>query len=91
MAKGGARPGSGRKPGTKNRRTVEQVEAVIASGLTPLDFMLSVMRDVKEDKGRRIEAAKSAAPYCHARLNAIEHSGAIAGLTHEEWLSTLDG
>lgn len=45
MARGGARPGSGRKPGSRNKRTDEQAAAVAASGLTPLEFMLSVMRD----------------------------------------------
>lgn len=90
MSRGGPRPGSGRKPGTRNKRTEEQVQAIEASGLTPLDYMLGVMRDPGEDKGRRLDAAKAVAPYCHARLTAIEHSGAIAGLTHEQWLDSLE-
>lgn len=37
------------------------------SSLTPLDFLLQVMRDPGEEKGRRMQAAQLAAPYCHAK------------------------
>ena len=37
------------------------------SELTPLDFLLDVMRDQTEEKGRRMQAAQLAAPYCHAK------------------------
>jgi hypothetical protein len=75
MALGGKRAGAGRKPGTRNRRTVEQVAAVEASGLMPLDYMLGVMRNENEDAVRRLDAAKAAAPYVHARLNSTELKG----------------
>ena len=42
--KGGKREGSGRKPGSKNIKTLEQVKAVEETGITPLQFLLSVMR-----------------------------------------------
>ena len=37
------------------------------SGLMPLDFLLEVMRNPEEDKGRRMQAATLAAPYCHPK------------------------
>lgn len=37
------------------------------SDLMPLDFLLRVMRDPQEDKGRRMQAATLAAPYCHPK------------------------
>ena len=37
------------------------------SSLMPLGFLLSVMRNPEEDKGRRMQAATLAAPYCHAK------------------------
>lgn len=37
------------------------------SNLMPLDFLLEVMRDAEEEKGRRIQAATLAAPYCHPK------------------------
>ena len=44
MARGGARPGAGRKAGSVTRRTREIAEAAL-EGLTPLEYLLSVMRD----------------------------------------------
>jgi hypothetical protein len=73
--KGGKRPGAGRKPGVPNKTTQETREAIKASGLTPLDFMLEVMRDEGEDLPRRLAAANMAAPYVHAKLSSVEVSG----------------
>jgi hypothetical protein len=44
-------------------------DAKQASGLnlTPLDFMLKVMRDPTEDNNRRDKMAALAAPFCHPR------------------------
>lgn len=79
MARGGARPGAGRKRGTRNRKTQEQADAIAASGLTPLDYMLKVMRDEGQKPEMRLSAAKDAAPYVHARLAAVELSGKGGG------------
>lgn len=89
MAKGGKREGAGRKPGVPNKRTAAQAEAIEASGLTPLNYLLSVLRDEGLDREARVDAAKAAAPYVHARLAAVEHSGGIA-LSHEAALAELD-
>ena len=72
MARGGPREGAGRKKGGSNRITEEAIAKAEASGILPLDFMLSVMRDESEDKARRLDAAKSAAPYLHAKRVALE-------------------
>lgn len=77
MAHGGKREGAGRKAGSPNKRTTETVEKVKASGLMPLDYMLSVLRDETADMKDRMDAAKSAAPYLHAKLNSIEHKGGL--------------
>lgn len=86
--KGGARPGAGRKKGSKNKATKKRTEVAakaLKAGITPLDFMLNVMRapipaDVEPGVkvamiGQRFEAAKAAAPYVHPRLTAVEHTG----------------
>jgi succinate dehydrogenase/fumarate reductase-like Fe-S protein len=77
----------GRVKGTPNTKTAEKIEAIEASGLMPLDYMLSVMRDTSADEARRIDAAKAAAPYVHARLSnvdaKVEHSGGLF-LSREE-------
>lgn len=72
-------PGAGRKKGTPNKATAAVAQAVAESGQTPLDFMLGVMRDEGKDFGVRLDAAKSAAPYVHPKLAAIEHTGRDGG------------
>lgn len=62
----------GRQPGTGNRRTWEKTAAVLASGDSPLDYLLAVMRDPEMPTPMRIAAAKAAAPYVHPRLSAIQ-------------------
>jgi hypothetical protein len=71
---GGARPNAGRKPGGVNRATAEAIEAARQGGVLPLDYLLGIMRDDKADEAKRIDCAKAAAPYLHAKLNAVDHS-----------------
>lgn len=77
--KGGVRPGAGRKPGAPNKKTAELQKAVAESGVTPLDYMLSVLRDVNNDPKERLAAANMAAPYVHAKLASVEVSGKGGG------------
>lgn len=74
-AKGGKREGAGRKPGVPNKRTAEIQKAVEESGLSPLQYMLSVMRDEAEEPRVRLNAAISAAPYVHSKLSSVEMTG----------------
>lgn len=107
MARGGARPGAGRKPkavadapagkpkAAPRKKPAAQPAYVDGDGvkteaappnwpfgqtppaepppkadlaeLTPLDYLLQIMRDDAEDKRLRIQAATLAAPYVHAR------------------------
>ena len=68
--KGGPKTG-GRKAGTRNKRTAAQIKAVEDSGITPLDYMLSILRDEEKPESVRLQAAKDSAPYVHQRLQAI--------------------
>lgn len=61
----------GRKPGALNKRTQEALEAA-GDGLTPLEYMLSVLRDPLATSDRKDWAAEKAAPYLHARLSSVE-------------------
>ena len=74
MARGGARPGAGRKPGGRNKMTQEAI-AKGTDGLSPLDYLLSVMRDAGADEAKRIDAAKAAAPYVHPKLQPVDGEG----------------
>lgn len=93
MARGGARPGSGRKAtglakpkkpkaeaapvafsadGVKTKDAPPSwpfgVEPESLSELTPLQYLLSVVRDVGADERVRIQAASIAAPFMHAKV-----------------------
>lgn len=57
----------GRKKGTPNKRTLEFHKTLVETGLTPLEYFLEVMRDEENETSTRLDAAKSAAPYCHPR------------------------
>jgi hypothetical protein len=72
MAHGGARPNAGRKPGALNKATKAAKAKAEAEGIMPLDYMLSIMRDEESTKAERMDMAKSAAPYLHAKLSTIE-------------------
>ncbi len=69
----------GRKKGTPNKANKQRQQQVAASGLTPLDYMLQVMRDEKATRDERMDAAKSAAPYVHPRLATTSHTGPNGG------------
>ncbi len=86
--RGGKRPGAGRPPGAVNKATAARQAEVAASGVTPLEYMLQIMRDEAADEAKRLDAAKAAAPYVHPRLAAVEHSGEMT-LTHEQFLAGL--
>ncbi len=65
----------GRKRGSKNKTTIAREHAAKEGpnkNLTPLQHMLKIMRDPKQPQVLRMEMAKAAAPYMHARLKATE-------------------
>jgi hypothetical protein len=64
---GGARNGAGRPVGSLNRRNAETVTAALAEGLTPIEYMLTMMRDKTADEKSRAWAAEKAAPFVHGR------------------------
>lgn len=71
----------GRQKGTPNRASIAKEAAIAASGLTPLDFMLSVLRDETREFEHRMDAAKSAAPYVHPKRVPVDGDGKEGGLT----------
>ena len=72
---GGARNGAGRKKGGASKLDQAARKKALEQGISPLDYLLSVMRCEAEETARRVDAAKAAAPYVHARLVAAELSG----------------
>jgi hypothetical protein len=65
----------GRVKGTRNKLDKTAKIAIVKqreAGLTPLEYMLAVLRDTQETKERRAWAATTAAPFIHPRLHAID-------------------
>lgn len=81
----------GRKKGTPNRVTARREREIAASGTTPLEHMLKVMRDDKASDERRDEMAKAAAPYVHPKLASMQHTGANGGPVQIADISRLKG
>lgn len=78
----GSKPGErrgGRQKGIPNKKTQEKIAAIENSGLTPLDFLLQVMRNPERDMDMRVDAGKAAAPYVHPKLANIELTGKDKG------------
>jgi hypothetical protein len=72
MSHGGKRERAGRKSGAATERTREIADAAAEAGVTPLEYMLKIMRDPLSDMGRRDDMAKAAAQYVHPRLAATQ-------------------
>jgi hypothetical protein len=69
-----------------------------AAGLTPVDYLLAIMRNETLDMPVRLEAAKAVAPFVHPRLSSVEArvatvhtmAGPVLDLRAAEILSSLD-
>jgi hypothetical protein len=83
---GGSRPNLGKggrsekrgptKSVTQRKEAIDaQIELAEYTGVTPLEYMLSVMRNHKLDVTVRLTAARDAAPYVHAKLQSITVKG----------------
>jgi len=101
MPAGGARPGAGR-PRKEISSPKQQTECsfpvdVVAQskanpGMTPLEYMLTVMRNPDVPDTRRDRMAVAAAPYCHGKIaeqyetkKKRTHMAAAATAKETEW------
>jgi hypothetical protein len=95
--KGGRRPGAGRPKGSGNKFTKDIAE-MLEGKQSPLEFMLEIVNNTDNDQRERLDAAKAAAPYIHARISHIEMKAEVEQhqeislrprLTKEEWLERM--
>ena len=74
-----------RTKGSTNKRAQENLRIAKRKGKTPLEYLLDVMnQDLPEDEDKKpailaqkLDAAKAAAPYVHARLASVEMKAEI--------------
>lgn len=90
MAHGGARSGAGRKVGHATAKTREVADKAAESGITPLEFMLQIMRDEDAERAERLDMAKAAAPYIHPRLSSVEAKVEVTEQVEEVRWSIVD-
>jgi hypothetical protein len=80
----------GRPKGSYSKASKAQVARLTDEGrLSPLDYLASIYQNESEDIRLRVEAAKAAAPYVHARLASTEVRAAVTEVSQEEWLQSL--
>jgi hypothetical protein len=84
MARGGKREGAGRKAGVPGKSKAKLIEAVTATGITPLQFLLSEMRDESLPRDDRMTAAIAAAPYVHSKMPTAIVTPAAPGVSVAE-------
>lgn len=85
--RGGARPGAGRKKGTKNTATLDRQRAIadmtvkLREALPNVfegnahELLMAIYKNEDLPLPTRIDAAKAAIPHETPRLAAVEHSG----------------
>ncbi len=78
----------GRQKGVRNKASTAKAAQVAASGLTPLDYMLSVLRDTTQPASRRDWASSAAAPYIHPKLATLQSNVNLTGRLTLEQLVT---
>jgi hypothetical protein len=76
---GGKREGAGRKKGSVGKLHDAARAQAAAQGITPLAYLLSLLRDEKQPQEIRTDAAKAAAPYLHAKLANIDANLNLSG------------
>lgn len=71
------------KPSTTTPAPLKQraeTPPAVAAELSPLDYLLSVMRDPSEDQRLRLEAAKVSLPFMHTKPGALGKKDAASQL-----------
>jgi len=77
MPRGGYRPGAGRKSKDETKATKAIAKEVTTANVrrlgykTPLEYMMDVINDAEADAKRRDSMAVMAAPYVHAKADAV--------------------
>ena len=85
-----------RTKGALNKRTraallAAQTGEICGDGISPIEYLLKVVRDSERPDANRIEAAKAVAPYLQPKLSAVDltNHGATDQRTQADILSDL--
>jgi hypothetical protein len=90
MPKGGKRPGADRPKGALGRKTIEERQMLadmVASGETPMAFMMAIMRNPDAPFLYRFKSAETLMRFVHPALASVEQVTVVQ--THEERLAEM--
>jgi hypothetical protein len=91
VGSGGIRPGGGRWPGSRNKRSVARIAQMAENRRTdPLDFLTRVMDDERFQARDRVSAATALLPYFHTRLVARKVLPSVATMGESDLLHLLE-
>jgi hypothetical protein len=92
IGRGGKRnPVGGRPKGAFSKKARLLIaEAETKDLLTPIAYMLEILRDPEVDRDTRLQAAGMAAPYLHARLSAIKVLATADNMTDMEMVAMVE-
>lgn len=78
---GGKRAGAGRKPGSRNRKSLEAMRRLRGTDADPITALLRIATKAEKasDDALAFQCYKELASYCYPKLKAIEHSGSDGG------------
>ena len=72
---------NGRPKGSGNKFT-KDISEMLEDSQSPLEYMLSIMNNTDNDQRERLDAAKAAAPYIHARIAYIDMNVETESIRH---------
>ena len=79
MAKGGARPGSGRPAGKANKRSQEIQDRLEKLGCDPIEGMAVIAMDPNTDDSLKMQCYKELAQYIAPKRKAIDMEASLDG------------
>ncbi len=80
----------GRAKGTPNKRTVEVKQILEQQGCDPIEGMIRIAENTELDITIRLSAYKELAQYVYPKRKAVEHSGGVELISHEDALALLE-
>ena len=69
---GGSRPRSGKPFGRQDKYSTALLKEAYDSGSHPFQYLMSILKNKKEDKRTRLHAANMLLPYCMPKLAQVD-------------------
>ncbi|WP_420478246.1 hypothetical protein [Brevundimonas sp. FT23028] len=92
MARGGARPGAGRRKGTPNKATADVKEAASVYSADAVETLAQIMRSTSLPAAARVAAANALLDRAHGKpKQSVDVDGAMTGALTVTYVSAAKG